>query len=71
MKVGAVKLSQVLASPGMRLDAEYYLCPTKTVDAQIARAETTMRNARARLKKLRAQRREIVAEAKSRGLDVT
>lgn len=70
MKTGTVPLSALTQSGSLRLDAEFYLAPTKTIDLELQKAARTLRGAKTRIKKLNAQREKAVADAKTRGIEV-
>ena len=67
LKTGMVALSEIAASEGLRLDAEYYLNPTLTVDEQIARCKAIIEQKTKRLAELNAERERILEDARRRG----
>jgi hypothetical protein len=62
MKTRIVSGDAIAASPGLRLDAGYYVDPTRNVDMQIAAAERAVAKATARLTGLKAKRAAIIEE---------
>ena len=61
-KIGIVSMKEITVSKGLRLDAEYYVDPTRTVDQQIKTTKTTLHNAQKRLERLRNERTKILEE---------
>lgn len=68
MKTRIVTAADIAASPGFRLDADYYVDPTRKVDMQIAAAERTRSKATTRLASLKTKRSSILKE---KGLETT
>jgi hypothetical protein len=60
MKIGVVSPEQIEASSDLRLDAAYYLDPTAKIDRQIAQAERSIKATRARLRRLRSERKKLL-----------
>lgn len=48
-----------------RLDADYYICPTKRIDQQIARAEASICRIQVHLEILREKRKQILREVEA------
>lgn len=65
MKCGIVKLSDISRSPRLRLDAEYYIDPTKHIDEKIASLEEHIRKHEVSLCNLRSQRQSILDEKRT------
>ena len=61
VKVGITTSTDVTSK--RRLKAETYLCPTKTIDKQIAWAEGRIAALQKRLEDLREKRRQILDDA--------
>jgi hypothetical protein len=66
VKTAVISSAAIRGTVGLRLDAEHYVDPTATVDAEIAAAERALARVKVRLKGLHAKRQRILDEGYAR-----